>query len=213
VQVYRCYADGLDQVAEFCTSELNTFQFAWVICYLAGAYRNSTLNLEVNGPGQAVINEMRNLKRQATSMGGQEGKSLHDVLGNMQHYLWRRNDNFGNVSNSIGWVTTHNSKERMLNYFKDYFERNMLHVYSTELLDEMKGIVRDQGTIAAYGRGKDDRVIASALACAAYAEQVQPRLLAMRLNREHKANQDGSETAEVAQVQKQVGNYLKALGF
>jgi hypothetical protein len=25
VQVYRCYADGLDQVAEFCTSELNTF--------------------------------------------------------------------------------------------------------------------------------------------------------------------------------------------
>jgi hypothetical protein len=213
VQVYRCYADGLDQVAEFCTSELNTFQFAWVICYLAGAYRNSTLNLEVNGPGQAVINEMRNLKRQATSMGGQEGKSLHDVLGNMQHYLWRRNDNFGNVSNSIGWVTTHNSKERMLNYFKDYFERNMLQVYSTELLDEMKGIVRDQGTIAAYGRGKDDRVIASALACAAYAEQVQPRLLAMRLTREQKANQDGSESAEVAQVQKQVGNYLKALGF
>jgi hypothetical protein len=213
VQVYRCYADGLDQVAEFCTSELNTFQFAWVICYLAGAYRNSTLNLEVNGPGQAVINEMRNLKRQATSIGGQEGKSLHDVLGNMQHYLWRRNDNFGNVSNSIGWVTTHNSKERMLNYFKDYFERNMLQVYSTELLDEMKGIVRDQGTIAAYGRGKDDRVIASALACAAYAEQVQPRLIAMRLTREQKANQDGSESAEVAQVQKQVGNYLKALGF
>ena len=213
VQVYRCYADGLDQVAEFCTSELNTFQFAWVICYLAGAYRNSTLNLEVNGPGQAVINEMRNLKRQATSMGGQEGKSLHDVLGNMQHYLWRRNDNFSNVSNSIGWVTTHNSKERMLNYFKDYFERNMLQVYSTELLDEMKGIVRDQGTIAAYGRGKDDRVIASALACAAYAEQVQPRLIAMRLTREQKANQDGSESAEVAQVQKQVGNYLKALGF
>jgi hypothetical protein len=89
----------------------------------------------------------------------------------------------------------------------------MLQVYSTELLDEMKGIVRDQGTIAAYGRGKDDRVIASALACAAYAEQVQPRLIAMRLTREQKANQDGSESAEVAQVQKQVGNYLKALGF
>jgi hypothetical protein len=45
------------------------------------------------------------------------------------------------------------------------------------------------------------------------AEQVQPRLIAMRLTREQKANQDGSESAEVAQVQKQVGNYLKALGF
>ena len=35
IQVYRCYADGLDQVAEFATSELNTYQFAWVICYLS----------------------------------------------------------------------------------------------------------------------------------------------------------------------------------
>jgi hypothetical protein len=214
VQVYRCYADGLDQVAEFCSAELNTFQFAWVICYLAGAYKNSTLNLEVNGPGQAVINEMRNLKRQATAMGGSDAASLHNVLGNMQHYLWRRNDSMGGVSNSIGWVTTHSSKERMLNYFKDYFERGMCNVYGVDLLDEMKGIVRDQGTIAAYGRGKDDRVIASALACAAYAEQVQPRLIAARLTRVQKQAQDESATnPEGEQVRKQVNNYLKALGF
>lgn len=213
VQVYRVYADCLEQVAEFCTSELNTFQFAWVICYLAGAYKNSTLNLEVNGPGQAVINEMRNLKRQASSIGGQEGRNLHDVLGNMKHYLWRRNDSFNAISNSIGWVTTSNSKERMLNYFKDYFERNMLNIRSIELLDEMKGIVRDQGTIAAYGRGKDDRVIATALACAAFAEQVQPFLIASRITRQQKENQDAEQAPEVAQVQKQVGNYLKALGF
>jgi hypothetical protein len=214
VQVYRCYADGLDQVAEFCSAELNTFQFAWVICYLAGAYKNSTLNLEVNGPGQAVINEMRNLKRQATAMGGSDAASLHNVLGNMQHYLWRRNDSMGGVSNSIGWVTTHSSKERMLNYFKDYFERGMCNVYGVDLLDEMKGIVRDQGTIAAYGRGKDDRVIASALACAAYAEQVQPRLIASRLTRVQKQAQDESATnPEGEQVRRQVNNYLKALGF
>ena len=214
VQVYRCYADGLDQVAEFCSAELNTFQFAWVICYLAGAYKNSTLNLEVNGPGQAVINEMRNLKRQATAMGGSDAASLHNVLGNMQHYLWRRNDSMGGVSNSIGWVTTHSSKERMLNYFKDYFERGMCNVYGVDLLDEMKGIVRDQGTIAAYGRGKDDRVIASALACAAYAEQVQPRLIAQRLTRVKKEAQDTAATnPEGEQVRKQVNNYLKALGF
>jgi hypothetical protein len=214
IQVYRCYADGLDQVAEFCTSELNTFQFAWVICYLAGAYRNSTLNLEVNGPGQAVINEMRNLRRQANAMGGKDGQSLNDVLGNMQHYLWRRNDTMGNISNSIGWVTTHSSKERMLNYFKDYFERNMLKVCSIDLLDEMKSVVRDGGSIAAYGRGKDDRVIASALACAAFAEQVQPRLIANRITKQQKESQDAAgDSAEVAQVQRQVGNYLKALGF
>jgi hypothetical protein len=213
IQVYRCYADGLDQVAEFATSELNTYQFAWVICYIAGAYINSTLNLEVNGPGQAVINEMRNLKRQASALPARDAKHLSDVLGNMQHYLWRRNDSFG-ISNSIGWVTTHSSKERMLSYLKDYFERGMMNVYSEECIDEMKGIVRDNGTIAAAGRSKDDRVIASALAAAAFAEQVQPRLIQMRITKEKKASQDAeSESGGQQQVQKQVSNYLKALGF
>jgi len=213
IQVFRCYADGMDQVAEFATSELNTFQFAWVICYLAGAYGNSLLNLEVNGPGQAVINEMRNLRRQANSLPPTEARHLQDVLGNMQHYLWRRNDSFG-ISNSIGWVTTHSSKERMLNYLKDYFERGMLKMYSEECIDEMKGIVRDGGTIAAAGRSKDDRVIASALAAAAYAEQLQPRLIANRVTREKKEVQDAENAAGgQVQVQKQVSNYLKALGF
>lgn len=213
IQVYRCYADGMDQVAEFATSELNTFQFAWVICYLAGAYGNSLLNLEVNGPGQAVINEMRNLRRQAMSLPASEARHLNDVLGNMQHYLWRRNDSFG-ISNSIGWVTTHSSKERMLNYLKDYFERGMMNIYSQECIDEMKGIVRDGGTIAAAGRSKDDRVIASALAAAAYAEQLQPRLIANRVMRGKKEEKsdENSHNGQV-QVQKQVSNYLKALGF
>jgi hypothetical protein len=213
IQVYRCYADGMEQVAEFATSELNTFQFAWVICYLAGAYGNSLLNLEVNGPGQAVINEMRNLRRQAMSLPPSEARHLNDVLGNMQHYLWRRNDSFG-ISNSIGWVTTHSSKERMLNYLKDYFERGMLKVYSEECIDEMKGIVREGGTIAAAGRSKDDRVIASALATAAFAEQLQPKLIANRVTKDKKESKtDENEHGGQVQVQKQVSNYLKALGF
>jgi hypothetical protein len=71
IQVFRCYADGLDQVAEFATSEMNTYQFAWVIAHLGGAYKNSTLNLEINGPGQAVINELKNLKRMAANTPGE----------------------------------------------------------------------------------------------------------------------------------------------
>ena len=35
IQVFRAYADGLEQVAEFATSELNTYLFAW--------YRNSLM--------------------------------------------------------------------------------------------------------------------------------------------------------------------------
>jgi hypothetical protein len=212
IQVFRCYADGLDQVAEFATSELNTYQFAWVIAHLAGAYKNSTLNLEVNGPGQAVINELRNLKRQAVSIGGATGKGLMHVLSSMTNYIWRKNDTLGGISNSIGWLTTQGSKERMMNYTKDYFERQMMTVVSMETLEEMKGIVREGGSIHAPGRGKDDRVIAMALACAAYAEQLQPRLLMERLTRQV-SNAQECITPEELSVGRNVSTYLKQIGI
>ena len=213
IQVYRCYADGMEQVAEFATSEMNTYQFAWAIAHLAGAYKNSTLNLEVNGPGQAVINELRNLKRQASAMGDQMGRNLMDVLGHMSSYIWRRNDSLSGMSGSIGWVTTQATKERMLSYMKDYFERGMLAIYSTDLLDEMKTIIRDGGSIEAEGRNKDDRVIATGLACAAFAEQVQPRLIQMGHTRNKAKKQDEPNVASGLAAQKSVGDYLKRIGF
>ena len=212
IQVFRCYADGLEQVAEFATSEMNTYQFAWVIAHLAGAYRNSTLNLEVNGPGQAVINEIRNLKRLASVAGGALGYGLMDVLGSMQNYIWRRNDTMGGLSNSIGYLTTSNSKERMLNYMKDYFERQMMTIRSMDTLEEMKGIVREDGFIGAPGRAKDDRVIATALAAVAFAEQVQPRLIAQRITKEVSRAQEDFTPEQVA-VGRNVSDYLKRIGM
>jgi hypothetical protein len=212
IQIFRCYSDGMEQVAEFATSELNTYQFAWVIAHLAGAYKNSTLNLEVNGPGQAVINELKNLKRQAAAMGGSTGRSLMDVYGSMTNYIWRRNDTLGGYSNSIGWLTTSASKERMLSYMKDCFERGMLAVYSLDLLEEMKTIVREGGTIEASGRNKDDRVIAAALAVAAFSEQVQPRLISQRITKDVSRGQQDKTPEQVA-VGKNVSNYLKMIGI
>ena len=212
IQVFRCYADGMEQVAEFATPEMNTYQFAWVIAHLAGAYKNSTLNLEVNGPGQAVINELRNLKRQAATLTGQQGYDLMNVLGSMSNYIWRRNDTLGGISNSIGWITTSQTKERMLSYMKDYFERNMMAIYSTELIDEMKTIVRDGSSIEATGRNKDDRVMAAALACAAFAEQVQPKLINMKITREMSRKTDDMTPEQVA-VGRNVSDYLKRIGI
>lgn len=215
IQVYRAYADGLEQVLEFATSEMNTYQFAWAIAHIAGAYKNSTLNLEINGPGQAVINELRNLKRQASMLEGQRGRDLLDVLSHMTNYLWRRNDNMGGVTNSIGWQTTSATKERMLSYMKDYFERGMMEVNSIDTIEEMKTIIRDGSSIEASGRNKDDRVIASALACAAFAEQVQPRLIQMRLTRDRSKKQDPKESnGAITDIsQRTVGDYLKRIGF
>ena len=130
----------------------------------------------------------------------------------MQHYLWRRNDNLTGVSNSVGWSTTASSKERMLNYMKDYFERGIMQIYSAELIDEMKSIVREGSSLAAYGRGKDDRVMASGLAAAAFAEQVFPRLIQMRVTREvNKADDD--KTPEEIAYGRSVTNYLRNLGI
>jgi hypothetical protein len=201
----------MEQVAEFATSELNTYQFAWVISHLAGAYKNSTLNLEVNGPGQAVLNEIKNLRRQAASMGNAMGKSLMDVYGSMSNYIWRRNDTMGGLSNSLGWLTTAATKERMMNYTKDLFERQMLDVYSVDTIEEMKTIIRDGASIEASGRNKDDRVMAMALACAAYSEQVQPQLIQRKLSRKVSRELE-AKTPEQLSVGKGVSNYLKAIG-
>jgi Terminase RNaseH-like domain len=212
IQVFRVYADGMEQVAEFATSEMNTYQYAWVIAHLAGAYKNSTLNLEVNGPGQAVINEIRNLKRMAVAMGGATGHGLLDVLGSMTNYIWRRNDTLGGLSNSIGYITTSQTKERMLNYMKDFFERGMMDIKSLDTLEEMKGIVRENGFIGAPGRNKDDRVIACALATVCWAEQVQPRLIAQKLTREISKSQEDF-TPEQLSVGRNVSDYLKRIGM
>jgi len=212
IQVYRCYANGLDQVAEFATSEMNTYQFAWVIAHIAGAYKNSTLNLEVNGPGQAVISELKNLRRQATATSGSIGKDLRDVLGSMQNYIWRKLDTMGGLSNTIGFMTTHQTKERMMNYMKDFFERGMMNILSMDCLEEMKTIVREDGFLGAPGRKKDDRVIASALAVVAWAEQVQPRLIANYITREkQKADSDASD--QDLFIGKNVSNYLQKIGM
>jgi len=134
-----------------------------------------------------------------------------DVLGSMSNYIWRRNDTMGGLSNSIGWLTTSASKERMLSYMKDYFERGMMTVVSTELIDEMKTIVRDGASILASGRNKDDRVMATALACAAFAEQLQPRLVAQKITRNVSRTQEDS-TPEQIVVGRTVSDYLKRIG-
>ena len=86
-----------------------------------------------------------------------------------------------------------------------------MEVNSLDLIDEMKSVVRDSGSIAAYGRGKDDRVIAAALASAAYAEQVQPRLVNARISRQVSQKQQ-ELTPEQLAVSGGVGNYLKKIG-
>lgn len=175
IQVFRCYADGMEQVAEFCTPNCNTDQFAWILLYLAGAYYNAMINLEINGPGQAVWTEMQTMKRMAATAAVKMNEQIVNVIMNIQNFLYHRPDSLAGSYN-YHTQSTYREKERFMNTFKDGFERGLILVKSTECLNEMKYVIRTDGELGAPGRGKDDRVIASALAAIAWKDHLQLRL-------------------------------------
>lgn len=215
-QVYRCYADGMDQVAEYCTAEGDTTQFAWILLYLCGAYSNTAvqsnvmMNLEINGPGMNVWQEIQNMKRLIGTAVGLKTSIAH-VLTNIQQYLYKRPDSLAG-SYAYNWKTDANTKERMMNAYKDGFERGIVTVNSSDCLEEMKKVQRDEGDISVPGRGKDDRVIASALATVAWADFMRLRLAQMNIMRAS-VEKDTDEPVSVNPVSRNVMTYLQRVGI
>lgn len=215
VQVYRGYADGMEQVAEYCTSDGDTTQFAWILLYLAGAYTNPNLqsnvilNLEINGPGQNVWAEIQNMKRLIGTSVGLDSSIAH-VLLNIQNYLYKRQDSL-HGSYNYHFKTDYHTKERMLNAYKDGFERGIITVNSVECFEEMKKVQRDDGDIAAPGRGKDDRVIASGLATVAWHDFMRLRLAALGVTKHKAETKDDGRSPNP--VERSVSGYLQKIGM
>ena len=221
VEVYRCYADRFEQVAEFCTAEITTYKFAWVICVLAGYYKNSMVNVELNGPGEAVLGEIDNLRRQASSMGNTPyGQSLKDVVGKMRYFLYKKLDSpFGGAV--YHWKTTSETKDRAMNAFRDTVEKGQGILHSKILTDEMKIVVReDNGFLGASGRGKDDCTIASAIASECYVRYFVSKLKQMgvtwdkeRVKRARVIETGAPETAQQAAIRRTVGGFMDKVGI
>lgn len=215
INVTRCWADGLEQVAEFCTPDMNTTQYAWALLYLAGAYgdrrigSNIMINIEINGPGQAVWTEIQRLKQVAFMM--KDKAELAHLLTNIENFLYKRIDSIGGGYNYHTKTSTL-EKERYLNIMKDQHEMGWLVINSTECLDEMKNVVREDGMIGVPGRGKDDRVIAQALACIAWVDFAQRRLIQAGITRKSQETQ-ADMPVEYLQAGRSIGNYLKHIGI
>ena len=185
VEVLKCYADGLQQVAEFCTTECTTYAFAWIVAHLAGGYATTLLGaemntlviLEINGPGKAVWDEFLRIQQTAGSstMGG-TNPGLLEVVQNIKNYLYRRTDSLsGNFA--YHFKTTHELKEAIYNKFRDVYDRNILEVRSEALLEEMKTITNADGVIGAGStKQKDDRCTATALGVHAWQDSFLPEL-------------------------------------
>jgi hypothetical protein len=179
IHVGRCFADRMIQVAEFCSPRVSTYQCAWILAHLCGYYRNCVVNLEITGPGTVVFDELNRLKieiQHATIENPKAGGvDIRAVLSSMKHYLFRRPDNPAGTL-AFQWRTTAETKTVVMNSFKDGFELRRCIVNSMYCLEEMKGIILEDGQIHGEGAKKDDRVMAAALAHEAYKRWVQQRL-------------------------------------
>jgi hypothetical protein len=209
--VLRCYANRMEQVAEFATSEVAPYVFAWLICYLAGAYEPCVVNLEINGSGIAVLQEMANLRKgMPRKYAGGAATTWRSVTAKMSEYMYTRPDSIGGVSNAKHTISSERVKESYMGLTKDAFERGLLITHSRDLLDEMKVIIRDSGRIAAQGRSHDDRVIALALGVQAWNDMLRMKLMARGVI--FKGDERQEEAKEPGFFGRQVRDYLQGVG-
>jgi hypothetical protein len=180
ISLWRCYADKLVQVAEYAVAFYDSKTVAWVMCHIAGLYKNVILNLEVTGPGRTVMNELDHLKM-LMNVGYLQKRAdeagMKDFFAAVSWYLYHRPDSMG-AGYCYNWQTTVDSKMLIMNQFRDRYSSNEIGIHSNELLEEMQTITQDGSSIQAEGSNKDDRVFAAALAIEAWARWVRPRMIA-----------------------------------
>lgn len=218
LSVWRCFGDRCIQVAEFCDDDLATYAFAWAMCWMAGAYEPCLVNLEITGPGQVVYNEIQNLRKIATLKLSPQSATLMNVVRNIQNFLYKRVDQISGAPNALHWQTTLQSKERAMNTYRDYFERGIAVPMSEELIDEMKGIQREEGSAPeASSRTKDDRVSGASLAVVAWAEQLMIRLSMLGMLYEksmaQQRDRDKQRAAGGGAEQRLVQNLMNRIGY
>ena len=174
--MFRCFSDKLVQAAEFATARPETEQSTWVLAYLAGCYRDCRVNLEINGPGMQVFNNLKHMKQQLNNNVVRDipyGLNVARNLDTMRWYLYHRPDSMG-AGYCYNFKMGHDLKLNVMSGMRDHYNMGRLLVRSIPLMNEMLTLKQEGDSIAASGRNKDDRVIAAALACHAWSEWVRP---------------------------------------
>lgn len=184
IQILRCYSDRLVQVAEFQANRPTTYQLAWVLAHLCGAYRDHVANLEVTGVGAAVLPEIRNLRQLAEQGMMNAVPGLDDpilaMIGNVRWFLFKRQDSMAGAGNILNWKTNADNKAMIYSALRDSLMLRRIELRSHRLVKQMQAIVEDEGWIGAgpdTGEN-DDLVQALALAHWGWTEWRRPALVA-----------------------------------
>lgn len=189
IEVMRAYADGLDQVAEYCWPLINTKQLAWVIASLEAWYagERSTVYriVDINGPGEATFRELQDLKLQLRH--GYFGstlteRGLQDIQRNVRNYIYTRTDSMGR-GHAWQFKAQSQLKVAIMERLRDFVQNGMLHIRSQESLDEMRWITREGDKIEAQGTKQDDRVYSLAMAVRHWEENARRALIQAKRTR------------------------------
>lgn len=186
IQVLRCYADRIVQVAEFQSNKPLTYQFAWVLSHLCGAYKDHMANIEVSGVGAAVIPEVRNLRQLAQRgiiQAEQGSDSILNMIGAVRWFLYKRADTLGGAGNVINWKTNQDNKQFIYSALRDSLMLRTIELRSIRLVRQLQAIIEDDGWLGAgpdTGEN-DDLVSAMVLAHHTWQEWRRPGLIARNL--------------------------------
>lgn len=196
IEVLRCYGDGVEQVAEFRTPGIPGYCFAWVLARLASEYQPCIVNLEINGTGVAVADELNRI----------------DFRGS--YYVYRRADSLGG-GGVLHWRTTNETKRWVMEQMRNVVERDMIGVYSEEAVSQMRRI--EQTGIYVGGSSRmtgDDCVMGMALAIEAWIKNYMGMLEGMDVRRPAR-DDAGNVTENSAQnvLVRDVRDMLRDAGF
>ena len=224
--VGRCFADKIVQVAEFKNpGTINEQQYAWVIAHLAGNYTPSMVNLEMQGPGGTVFNELQNLKRYAgapkdqnrinmmRSIHGEQAgiQQLYDVVAGARDYFWRKQDTVQGGF-AYQWQTTPREKTRMMTTLRGYYERDMVVVNSPECVAQFRHIRREGDSIGGEGKAKDDLVIALALMVISWNDWIMHEMIAQSRTYEFEMRPRGQGPV-ITPLERSIMKYFKSNGL
>lgn len=190
IQVGRCYADGVEQVAEYAWPLIATDQFAHVILAIAAWYAGDTsevyLIVELNGPGDAVWKEIRETMKRVRAphyAARMAEKGLPDVFRNVRHYIYSRADSMGG-GRAWQFKSGPQIKETMMMQLQAATGNGTLIVRSMAALEEMKTVQRDGASIEATGEAKDDRVASLGMMVVCWFERVRAKLASAKRDRD-----------------------------
>lgn len=191
VEVFDCYADCLEQVAEYRSGSILPHQLAWLIWTLVGWYgaqsgQGVLVIIEINGPGEAVWREV-GLTRAVVQHGYlrtiAREKGLFNIFQNARQYVYGRSDSVNSTGFNYHFKTNSQLKVACMERLRDYVHQDSILLRSHELITEMRDITRDGDQIQAEGHGRDDRTYTCAMAVRGYEEKLRRGLISRNATR------------------------------